>query len=294
VPGASSSRWRYSLLLLLRFASYAAVFVAVALLGQLALQAAGVYRRRFIVQTEEKVESLYLGVAPQRLWLLSLLAAAGGALLLGVVASFAPVLVIAGAVGGFLVPRFYLNAMEQQRRKKFDAQLLEALPMLAGAMKAGMSLLQAMEQVTREMGPPIRQEFAHALQENRVGKPMIQALMDMKTRLRSDDLDITVNAISIAQETGGVLSDLLVKMGEMIRTRNRVRSKINTLSAQGRLQGIIMIFIPWLLAAVISMVDPGMMRPMFTTTIGQMMLVAIVVLEGLGWLVIRRIVAIDV
>ena len=268
--------------------------MAVALIGQLLLQAADVYRRRFIVQTEERVESLYLGISPQRLWLLSLLAAAGGALLLGIVASFAPVLMIAGAVGGFMVPRLYLSAMEQQRRKRFDAQLLEAIPMLAGAMKAGMSLLQAMEQVTREMGPPIRQEFAHALQENRVGKPIIQALLDMKNRIRSDDLDITVNAISISQETGGVLSDLLVKMGDTIRTRNRVRAKILSLSAQGRLQGIIMIFIPWLLAAVVSMLDPGMMRPMFTTGTGQILLVIIVVLEVLGWLVIRRIVAIDV
>jgi len=268
--------------------------VALALVGQIALQAADVYRRRFIVQTEERVESLYLGVSPQRLWMLSLLAAAAGALFLGVVANFAPVLIIAGAVAGFLVPRFYLSAMEQQRRKKFDAQLLEAIPMLAGAMKAGMSLIQAMEQVTREMGPPIRQEFAHALQENRVGKPMTQALLDMKSRIKSEDLDITVNAISIAQETGGVLSDLLVKMGETIRSRNRVRAKILSLSSQGRLQGIIMIFIPWLLAIVISMVDPTMMKPMFTSTTGQIMLVIIVVLEGLGWLVIRRIVAIDV
>ena len=293
-PAASSSPWRCSLLLLLRFASYAAVFLAVALIGQIALQAADVYRRRFIVQTEERVESLYLGVSPQRLWLLSVLAAAGGALLLALVSNFVPLLVAVGAIGGFMVPRFYLSTLEQQRRRKFDAQLLDAIPMLAGAMKAGMSLLQAMEQVTREMGPPIRQEFAHALQENRVGKPVIQALMDMKKRLRSEDLDITVNAISIAQETGGVLSDLLVKMGETIRSRNRVRSKINTLSAQGRLQGIIMIFIPWFMALIVSMLDPGMMRPMFTTTVGQTMLVVIIVLEGLGWLVIRRIVTIDV
>jgi tight adherence protein B len=266
----------------------------VALVGQLLLQAADVYRRRFIVQTEERVESLYLGVSPQRLWLLSLLASGGGALLLGLIANFSPVLLIAGAVGGFMVPRFYLSAMEQQRRKKFDAQLLEAIPMLAGAMKAGMSLLQAMEQITREMGAPIRQEFSHALQENRVGKPIIQALMDMKSRIRSVDLDIVVNAISIAQETGGVLSDLLVKMGDTIRTRNRVRSKILSLSSQGRLQGIVMIFIPWIMAAVVSMVDPLMMRPMFTTSVGQIMLVIIVVLEGLGWMVIRKLVAIDV
>ena len=268
--------------------------MAVALIGQIALQAADVYRRRFIVQTEERVESLYLGVSPQRLWLLSLLAAAGGALLLALVSNFVPLLVAVGAIGGFMVPRFYLSTLEQQRRRKFDAQLLDAIPMLAGAMKAGMSLMQAMEQVTREMGPPIRQEFSHALQENRVGKPIIQALLDMKNRMRSDDLSITVNAISIAHETGGVLSDLLVKMGETIRTRNRVRAKIGTLSAQGRLQGIIMIFMPWLLAAVISMLDPGMMRPMFTTTTGQVMLVIIAVLEVAGWLVIRRLVAIDV
>jgi len=268
--------------------------VALALVGQVALQAAEVYRRRFIVQTEERVESLYLGVSPQRLWLYSVLTAGGGALLVAVITNFMPLLVVVGAVVGFLVPRFYLANMEQQRRKKFDAQLLDAIPMLAGAMKAGMSLMQAMEQVTREMGPPIRQEFAHALQENRVGKPVIQALMDMKKRLRSEDLDITVNAISIAQETGGVLSDLLVKMGDTIRSRNRVRSKINTLSAQGRLQGIIMILMPWFMALIVSMLDPSMMRPMFTTTVGQMMLVVIVILEGLGWLVIRRIVTIDV
>ena len=268
--------------------------MALALAGQLALQAVDVYRKRFIVQTEQRVESLYLGISPQRVWVLSLLASAAGALLLGVVSNFVPLLVVAGAVGGFLAPRFYLGYLEQQRRRKFDAQLLEAIPMLAGAMKAGMSLLQAMERVTTEMGPPIRQEFAHALQENRVGKPVIQALMDMKTRIRSEDLNLTLDAISIAHETGGVLSDLLVKIGDMIRARNRVRSKIVTLSAQGRLQGIIMIFIPWMLAAVISMVDPAMMRPMFTTTTGQFMLLGIAVLEFLGWLVIRRLVAIDV
>ena len=172
--------------------------MALALVGQFALQFVAAYRRRFIVQTEEKVESLYLGISPQRLWMTSLVAAAVGALLIGVITNFLPLLMVVGAVGGFLVPRFYLNNLEQQRRKKFDAQLLDAIPMLAGAMKAGMSLLQAMEQVTKEMGPPIRQEFAHALQENRVGKPIIQALLDMKNRIRSDDLSITVNEIGRA------------------------------------------------------------------------------------------------
>ena len=264
------------------------------LLALVAVQAVGSYRRRFLVRTEERVEALYLGVSPERLWLLTLLGAAGGALLVAVVSNFKPVLVLLGAIGGFLVPRFYLGNMERRRRAKFDAQLVDAVTMVAGAMKAGMSLLQAMEQVTREIGPPIRQEFAYALQENRVGKPIIQALQDMKSRIRSEDLSITVDAIGIAQETGGVLSDVLLKITETIRGRNRIRSKISTLSAQGRLQGIVMSLMPWGLAAVLFLLDRELIRPMFTTTPGQLMIVVIVVLEIAGWPVIRRLAAVDV
>jgi tight adherence protein B len=161
-------------------------------------------------------------------------------------------------------------------------------------MKAGMSLMQAIEQVTWEMGPPIRQEFANALQENRVGKPIIQALQDMKNRIRSEDLRTAVDAISIAQETGGVLSEVLLKIAETIRGRNRIRGKIVTLSAQGRLQGIVMSLLPWGLAGVLFMLDRDMIRPMFTTVPGQLMLAVIVVLEIMGWLVIRRLIAVDV
>lgn len=264
------------------------------LVTAIAFQAVRNYRRRFLVRTEEQVQSLYLGVTPERLWLLNLLGVAGGALLLGVLTNFRPVLVAAGGVAGFLAPRFYLRSLEQRRRRAFDAQLIDAVTMLAGAMKAGMSLLQAMEQVTREMGPPIRQEFAYALQENRVGKPIIKALLDMKNRIRSEDLGITVDAIGIAQETGGVLSDVLLKITETIRARNRIRAKIVTLTAEGRLQGIIMSLLPWGLAGVLFVLDRDLMLPMFTSPLGQIMLVAIAVLEVAGWLVMRRLVAVNV
>ena len=288
----SRSPWRCSLLL--SILAGVAVFGALVLVAVVAVRAAGNYRRRFIVRTEEKVESLYLGVTPERLWLYTILVAAGGALLTAVVSGFKPVPVAAGAIAGFMAPRLYLKTIEKRRRAKFDVQLLDAITMVAGAMKAGMSLLQAMQQVTREMGPPIRQEFAYALQQNRVGKPIIQALQDMKDRIRSDDLSITVNAIGIAQETGGVLSDVLLKISDTIRGRDRIRSKINTLTSQGRLQGIIMSLLPWGLAIILLLLDRSLMMPMFTTTVGQIILVVIAVLELAGWLVIRRLVAIDV
>lgn len=233
-------------------------------------------------------------MSPERLWLLSLVGAAGGALLVAIAANFRPVPVALGAVAGFAIPRLYLGNLEAKRRRLFDAQLLDALTILAGAMKAGMSLLQAIEQVTREMGPPIRQEFACALQENRVGKPVIRALQDMKSRIGSEDLRITVDAIGIAQETGGVLSEVLAKIAETIRARNRIRSKINTLTAQGRLQGIIMSLLPWGLAAILFALDRDLIRPMFTTTTGQVMLGVIAALELAGWVVIRRMVTFDV
>jgi tight adherence protein B len=279
---------------LLRGIAYAAVFTSLVMVTLVIVQAVANYRRRFIVRSEERVEALYLGVPPERVWLVSVLGAAGGALIAAVVSGFQPVLVVIGAAGGFLIPRFYLGNLERKRRRKFDAQLVDAVTMAAGAMKAGMSLLQAMEQVTREMGAPIRQEFAYALQENRVGKPLGLALEDMKKRIGSEDLSITVDAIGIAQETGGVLSDVLLKIAETIRGRNRIRAKIRTLTAQGRLQGIVMSLLPWGLAGMLFILDPAMVRPMFTTALGQVMIAVIVVLEVIGWLVIRRLVAVDV
>ena len=258
------------------------------------LQAVSIYRRRFLARSEEKVEALYLAVRPERLWRWALLCAAGGAVVMAVVTNFMPVMIGLGGIAGLLAPLLYLRNMEKQRRAKFDAQLVEAVTIAAGAMKAGMSLMQAIEQVTFEMGPPIRQEFANALQENRVGKPIIQALQDMKRRIGSEDLRTTVDAICIAQETGGVLSEVLLKIAEMIRSRNRVRGKIVTLSAQGRLQGIVMSLLPWGLAGVLFMLDRDMIRPMFTTTLGHIMLAVIVALEAAGWLVIRRLIAVDV
>jgi len=258
------------------------------------MQAVVNYRRQYIEQAEQRVEALYLRVSPGRLWLYALCSAAGGALLLSLLTGFRAVPTLAGAVGGFMSPRLYISYMERRRRKKLEGQLLDAIVVVAGAMKAGMSLMQAMEQVTREMGPPIRQEFAHALQENRVGKPLVQALQDMKERLNSEDLSVIVDAISIAQETGGVLSDVLVKIAETVRRRNQIRGKIVTLTASGRLQGIVMSLLPWGLAAILAMLDPDMMHPMFSTVIGQVLLVIVVVLEVAGYAVIQRLVAVDV
>ena len=259
-----------------------------------AVQVGRNYRRRFLVQTEVRVEALYLGVHPRRVWLWALLGATGGAILLGIVSGFNPLLVGLGTIVGFIAPRTYLGALEQRRHKKFDAQLVEAVTLVAGSMRSGMSLLQALEKVTREMGAPIRQEFAYALQENQVGKPIMKALEDMRDRIRSEDLAITVNAIGIAMETGGMLSEVLLKIADTIRARNRIRAKIDSMTAQGRLQGMVMALLPWGLAFMLFLLDRTLMRPMFSTLLGEAIVGIIVALEVAGWLIIRKLVAVDV
>jgi tight adherence protein B len=280
--------------MLFRSVSYLCFFGFVVIITLIVVKLVRSYRQRFISQTEEKVGALYLTVAPEQLWLMTILGTIGGALILAIVSGFNLLMIALGAAGGFLAPRLYLRRLEQQRLKKFDLQLVDALTLVANSLKAGMSLLQAIEMVTREMGPPIKQEFAYVLQENRVGKPIPQALTDMMNRIPSEDLAITVNAMNTAQETGGALSEVFLSIADTIRERNEIRGRVETLTSQGRLQGIVMSLLPWALAGLMYLLDPTMMRPMFNQTLGQIMLGAVVLLEIAGWLLIRRIVAIDI
>lgn len=280
--------------MVLRLASYVSFFGFVVLLTMVVSNLVRSYRQRFIADAQERVEALYLGIAPERLWLMVLLGTVVGALLMAFLSDFNLFMVALGGVGGFLAPRFYLRHLEQRRLKKFDAQLVDAVTLVANSLKAGLNMVQAIEMVTREMGPPIKQEFAFALRENRLGKPVMQAFADMKDRIPSKDLAITVNTMNIAQETGGVLSEVFLKIADTIRERNRIRGRIDTLTAQGRLQGIVMTLLPWFLGGVLYLIDPALMKPMFVTNEGHIILGVIVVLEIIGWLMIRKIMVIDI
>jgi len=276
-----------------RILSYVCLFGFVVLLTFEVVELVRSYRRRFMAEAEEKVEALQLGIAPERLWLMTILGTVAGAVVMALLSGFNLAMVAVGGTAGVFAPRLYLKRAEQMRLRKFDAQLVDAITLVANSLKAGMNVAHAIEMVTREMGPPIRQEFAYALKENRLGKRMADAFESMKGRIPSRDLAITVNAMNIAQETGGTLSEVFLKIADTIRERNRIRGRVETLTSQGRMQGIVMTLMPWVIAGVLYLLDPGMVRPLFKETYGQMVLVAVVVLEVLGWLVIRKIIAID-
>lgn len=252
------------------------------------------YRERFLKQAEAEIEVLYLGLRPEQLWILTVLGVTFGTFLFFLITGFMLFMAVIGGIVGFFAPRFYIRILKSRRLKKFDNQLVDGITLIANSLKAGMNLIQAIEMVTKEMGPPISQEFELALKENRIGTPMETAMTNMTKRVPSDDLEIVINAMNIARETGGVISEVFMNIANTIRERNRVKGKLDALTAQGRMQGIIMTLLPWILAGILYIIDPTMVKPMFTTGLGQILLGVIIVLEILGWFFIRKIMAIEI
>jgi len=195
---------------------------------------------------------------------------------------------------GLVVPRFYVKFRQFQRIKKIDNQLVDALILISNSLKSGYSFLQGMELVAEEAPHPISSEFKRMLRETNLGYPMEQALDGLAERVPSEDLDLVVTVIKIQRQIGGNLAEILDKIVHTIRERIRIKGEINTLTAQGKLQGIILTLLPVAMAIGIYMMNPEFMMPLFTTLLGKAMLGAAFVLQMIGGFMIKKIVEIRV
>lgn len=184
--------------------------------------------------------------------------------------------------------------LDERRRRRFNLQLPEALVTMSNALRAGFSLSQAFDSVVELELNPISEEFAIFRQQLRIGMSFEDALESMAERVGSDDLTLVTTAIVISRKTGGNVTEIFDKISETIRGRMRVERKVTSLTAQGRLQGIIVSAMPIFLGVVMAVIRPGLMIPFLTSLTGVLCILAMCVLIGLGWLMIRRIVKIDV
>jgi tight adherence protein B len=201
--------------------------------------------------------------------------------------------VILGFLGGFL-PNFYVKYRQKLRLAKFDSQIADALIIMSNSLRAGYSFLQAMDMVSREMSPPISVEFAATMKEMSLGSPTETALMSMVDRVGSEDLELVMTAVLIQRQIGGNLAEVLDNIAETIRERVKLRQEIKTLTAQGRLSGLIIGVLPIVLAIFLLGVNPEYIRILFTHPMGRLMIGVALVAEIVGILFIRRIVAIEV
>jgi tight adherence protein B len=205
---------------------------------------------------------------------------------------------IVAAVVGYFLPRIYMSRRIRSRLTKFDDQLVEALGMISNSLRSGFGLLQSMDLAADQLKPPLATEFKRTITDINVGASFEDALIAFNERMASNDLDIVITAILIQRTVGGNLAEVLDTVAHTMRERARIKGEIRTLTAQQRMSGYIVGGLPIGIIGILlllgGLIGENYMETLFITNAGRIALVAAATLEGVGIMLIRRILAIEV
>lgn len=251
------------------------------------------YEKRFVEETASTLDQMFLFFSPQRIWQINVLLTVIFAVV-GFLLSFYWLVALIAGLAGFLLPRIILGFLYKQRQKKFEEQLVGGLESMSNALKAGLTLLQAMEILVKEQKPPIAQEFALLLREHKLGVSLDEALENLTKRVESDDLELMVASTIITRSTGGNLTEIYDQLAKMVRTRHQIEEKIKSATAQGKMQGIVVGAAPLLMALALYTISPSMVEPFYKTNIGWIAILVMVSMEIAGMLLIKKIISIDI
>ena len=261
------------------------------------------YSGTFSEDTSRELEDVFLFIPPRRIaeasWALAIAAFIGFFMATARFDSIRGVVVgvLVGSIFATLalhIPKFLLAFLKKRRLERFNLQLVDTLVNMGNALKAGFSITQAFEHVVKEGENPIAQEFDVCLQETRVGVNFSDSLTHLTERVGSEDLSLVVLAIETARKTGGNLTEIFDTIAATIRQRMRIENRIKTLTSQGRMQGAVAACMPIVIGIAMMLIEPEMMRPFLHSPMGIGLVVLMCILISLGWLIIRKIVDIDV
>ncbi len=194
-----------------------------------------------------------------------------------------------GVIIGLMLPGFYARFLLLQNKTKFNNQLIDALMIMSSSFRGGLSLIQAMEAVVDEMPDPINQEFSTVLGENKMGVSLDEALNHLYNRMPSSALQQLITSILLARETGGNLPVILERIILVVREQKRIQGQIETLTLQGKIQGIVMSMLPVGFFLIIYSSNPGFFDHMFVSKVGRGLLVYAAVSETIGAFMIWKI-----
>jgi tight adherence protein B len=198
------------------------------------------------------------------------------------------------AVAAGSLPMFWLLWRRKKRLKVFSMQLPDALEMMARALRAGQSLAFGFNAVASEMSAPIGKEFGRVFEEQNLGVAMDDSLRSMCERVPNLDLRFFVTAVILQRQTGGDLSEILDKIGELVRDRFRILGAVQALTGEGRLSGVVLMALPLLLFVVVYHLNSEYVSQLFTDPAGKKMLAVAIVMQVIGAFVIKKIVDIKV
>ncbi|MBU1076701.1 MAG: type II secretion system F family protein [Spirochaetes bacterium] len=188
------------------------------------------------------------------------------------------------------IPNFIIN----KKILKFEKQLVDGLTIVANGLQAGASFPQSVEAMVNEISAPLSDEFGLFLKEVRMGASIEESLQNLSKRVESEELNIAVVSINIARQAGGNLAEILMHISDTIRERERIKGKIDALTSQGKMSGIVIGSLPFLLAIVLNKIDPKLMQPLFTTLIGQIIMLFVLIMITFGFVWIMKIIKIDI
>ncbi|MGH3006635.1 MAG: type II secretion system F family protein [Gaiellaceae bacterium] len=202
-----------------------------------------------------------------------------------------PVWIVAAAlVGGMLLPWMFLAFKARRRLKAFENQLPDLLVTMAAGLKAGHSFRQALQSVVDEDQPPASKELKRVLTETQLGRPMEAALVDMAHRLGSRNFEFVITAVTIQRQVGGSLAGLFDMVADTVRSRQQFRKKIKGLTAMGRASAYVLVALPFFVAAMLTLVNAEYMSPLWSTSTGHKLVIAMLVMMAVGSTILRKIV----
>jgi tight adherence protein B len=251
------------------------------------------YKKTFTSTASSNMSDMFISIDPNQLFMLNL----GAIVILPIVTwlvtgDFPATLAVLAII--ILLPTFIYRSVRKKRLKRFEKQLPDGLAMISGAMRAGASLNIALEGMVKEQPAPLSQEFELFLKEQRLGVDFEVSLKQMEERIPIQDFNMLVTALLINREVGGNLAETMETLGETLRRKEMMEGKIEGLTAQGRLQGIVMTGLPIFLGVLLNFMEPEAMSKLWTTTIGWIVLTIIIIMEALGYFIISKITSIDV
>ncbi len=281
----------------------ALILIALLLGGAIALFSYGVamvlsrrvasYEKKYISDAEQSLDSMFLSL-PVRGILYLTLGVGFGLGLLGYIISGNPLVAILLTIIGLIVPKMIINMLRNRRNMKFITQLADVLLAMSNSLKAGYSITQAINLIVRESPNPTQQEFALVAREMQLGTSLEDALEHLAERMKSMEMDLIVASVAIARQVGGNLSEIMENIAGTIRERLRVEGHVKALTSQGKIQGIIMCLMPFILSGILYMVQPQYMRPVFTQPFGYFLIGAVLLWMALGAVIIRKVIKVDV
>ena len=201
-------------------------------------------------------------------------------------------LVTALAIGivGLAVPPVLVQRLRKKRENEFSKQLGESLSVMGNCIRAGFSFQQAMESIANEMQPPISAEFEKTLREIRYGISFEEALKHLVERVKNKDLDLLVSTALISSQVGGNLSDIIEIISDTVRDRLKIKSEVKVLTTSGRFSGIIIGLLPVFVILILMVLNPNYFNAFAASNVGTLMLAVSVLLETIGFLIIKKIV----